>query len=163
MNVNIETATIKLLGRLYEIERQSFRSEAFSKRQISYLLKDYNSISLVARVDNEIVAFVIGRIEVEVEMLYGHIFTLETVPAYRRKGIAKKLLSALEKLFLERGASESRLEVREDNSFAICLYQKLGYKQIGRVEGYYGNASGLCFVKSIATKGGFLETSPNPT
>ncbi len=161
MNVNIESANVKLLERLYEIEKQSFRNEAFSKRQIGYLLRDFNSISLVGRVNDEIVAFVIGRIEVEGKTLYGHIFTLETVPIYRRKGIAQKLLKALEIMFLERGAAESRLEVREDNSYALNLYRKLGYRQTGKMEGYYGNAAGLSFRKKLTIKGGFLETSAN--
>jgi [ribosomal protein S18]-alanine N-acetyltransferase len=149
MNVKIETATIELLEKLYEIEKQSFQNEAFSKRQIGCLLKDFNSITLVARVSDEIVAFAIGRIEHEARKVYGHVFTLETVPSYRRKGIAQELLKALEKMFVERGAVESRLEVREDNLFALSLYQKLGYKQVKRIVGYYGNAPGLHFKKKL--------------
>lgn len=161
MNLKIETATFALLEKLFEIEKQSFRNEAFSKRQIGYLLRDYNSISLVARVNDEIVAFAIGRIELEAKKLYGHIFTLETVPAFRRKGIAQKLLKALEAIFAERGALESRLEVREDNVFAIGLYQKLGYEQVGKNYRYYGNAPGLYFKKKLAVKDAYSEESTN--
>ena len=152
MAVKIGTATIKLLDRLYEIEKQSFQHEAFSKREIGYLLKDYNSVSLVARVNGDVVAFAIGRIEQEEGTLYGHIFTLETLPLHRRKGIAKKLLKELEAMFAERGARESRLEVRENNIAAVTLYQKFGYEQVGRLEGYYGNANGLHFKKELVTK-----------
>ena len=53
MEVKIETATIKLLDKLYELEEECFDQEAFSKRQIAYLLTDYNTIALVAKVDGD--------------------------------------------------------------------------------------------------------------
>jgi ribosomal protein S18 acetylase RimI-like enzyme len=152
MDVKIVTATTKLLDKLYEIEKQSFQREAFSKRDIGYLLRDYNSISLAGQVEGEVVAFVIGRMEMEGGTLFGHIFTLETLPAHRRTGIAQKLLTELEALFAERGAMESRLEVREDNEAAISLYQKLGYKQVSLLEGYYGIAHGLYLKKDLTHK-----------
>jgi ribosomal protein S18 acetylase RimI-like enzyme len=152
MDVRIQTATAKLLDTLYEIEKQSFQHEAFSKREIDYLLRDYNSISLAALVNGDVVAFAIGRMEQEDGMLFGHIFTLETLSTHRRKGIAEKLLSELETLFVERGAVESRLEVREDNAAAISLYEKLGYKRVGRLEGYYGKAPGLYLKKDLSPK-----------
>jgi hypothetical protein len=40
MEVKIETATIKLLDQLYQIEEKCFDQEAFSKRQIAYLLSN---------------------------------------------------------------------------------------------------------------------------
>jgi ribosomal protein S18 acetylase RimI-like enzyme len=149
MDVKIETATTKLLDKLYEIEKQSFQKEAFRKQQIAYLLTDYNAISLVARVNDEVVGFVIGRMDVARGTLYGHILTLETLPSHRRKGVAEKLLSELEALFREKGASESRLEVREDNVAAVSLYLKLGYKRVSRLEGYYGTAHGLYLRKNL--------------
>ncbi len=152
MDVKIETATKRMLDRLYEIEQQSFHQEAFSKRMIGYLLEDYNSLSLVARVNDEVVAFAIGRLESEDDSRFGHIFTLETLPAFQRRGIAKKLLTRLETFFIKKGAGESRLEVREDNFAAITLYQKLGYQQVGRLEGYYGKAPGLYLKKKLQLK-----------
>jgi len=148
MDIKIETATITLLDRLYEIEKQSFNHEAFTKQQISYLLTDYNAISLAARVNGEIVGFAIGRMDEARRTPYGHILTLETLPSHRRGGVAQKLLIELEALFTEKGAVESRLEVRDDNVAAISLYQKLGYKRVGKLERYYGNAHGLYLKKS---------------
>jgi ribosomal protein S18 acetylase RimI-like enzyme len=106
-------------------------------------------MSLIARVNSEIVGFIIGRIEITRGTLYGHIITLETLPSYRRRGVAEKLLRALEALFSRKGATESRLEVREDNIVAINLYQKLGYKSVAKLEGYYGTAHGLYLQKNL--------------
>ena len=59
MEIKIESASIRLLDKLYEIEEQCFDQEAFTKRQISYLLTDYNTIALVAKVNSDIAGFII--------------------------------------------------------------------------------------------------------
>ena len=53
MAVEIEDATLEHLDKLFEIELQCFTNEAFTKRQISYLLTDYNTIGLVAKIKND--------------------------------------------------------------------------------------------------------------
>jgi ribosomal protein S18 acetylase RimI-like enzyme len=140
------------LDKLYEIEKQSFQKEAFTKQQIAYLLTDYNAVSLMARANGEVIAFAIGRIDVVRGTRYGHILTIETLPSHRRKGVAQKLLTELEELFRQKGSVESRLEVREDNASAISLYLSLGYKRAGRLERYYGNAHGLFLKKQLVPK-----------
>ena len=149
MRIEIETATTKLLDKLYEIETQSFRNEAFTKQEIAYFLTDYNAIGLAARVNGEIVGFAIGRIDAARGTQYGHILTIEALPSHRRKGIAEKLLTDLETLFKQKGAKESRLEVREDNTAAISLYQKLGYERVGKLERYYVDAHALTLKKAL--------------
>jgi ribosomal-protein-alanine acetyltransferase len=149
MEIKIEDASTRLLDKLYEIEKQCFEREAFSKQQIAYLLTDYNAIGLVARVNGKIAGFVIGRIEIVRNMPFAHILTVDIAPPYRRKGTAQKLLREIETLFKERGAKECRLEVREDNVAASNLYQKLGYKKMGKLEKYYGDAHGLYLKKTL--------------
>ena len=149
MRIEIETATIKLLDKLFEIEKHSFQKEAFTKAEIAYLLTDYNAIGLAARVNGEIVGFAIGIIDSAKGTPCGHILTIEALPSHRRKGIAEKLLTDLEELFKEKGAKESCLEVREDNAAAIGLYQKLGYKRVGKLERYYGDTHGLYLKKTL--------------
>jgi ribosomal-protein-alanine acetyltransferase len=149
MEVKIEDASTRFLDRFYEIEKQCFEREAFTKQQIAYLLTDYNAISLVARVNGQIAGFVIGRIDIVRNAPFGHILTIDIPPSYRRKGIAQKLLRKIEAVFKERGIKECRLEVREDNVAASNLYQKLGYKKAGKLEKYYGDAHGLYLKKTL--------------
>jgi ribosomal-protein-alanine acetyltransferase len=149
MKTKIEDATTSVLEELYTIEKQCFGKEAFSKQQIAYLLTDYNTITLTARINNEIAGFVIGQIDIINNTPTGHIITVNTVPAYRRKGIARKLLREIEALFKKKSIKECRLEVREDNIAAAKLYQKLGYKQVGKLEKYYGDAHGLHLKKPL--------------
>ena len=147
MEVKIETASTILLDKLYAIEEQCFNEEAFTKRQIAYLLTDYNTIALVAKVNTEVAGFVIIQIEMD-NNEFGHIITLNIAPSFRHKGIATKLMQEIESLLKQRGVSECHLEVREDNNAAIKLYQKLGYQTMGKLDRYYGKKHGI-YLKKI--------------
>jgi|SRR5665647_260307 len=149
MEVKIETATIKLLDKFCEIEEQCFDQEAFSKRQISYLLTDYNTIALMAKTENDIAGFIIVQVEVEENTEFGHIITINVAPKHRRQGTATKLLHEIENLLKQKGINQCRLEVREDNKHAIKLYQKLGYQTVGILENYYGKKHGLHLKKLL--------------
>jgi ribosomal-protein-alanine N-acetyltransferase len=148
LEIKIETATIRILDSLYQIEEQCFSEEAFTKRQIAYLLTDYNTIALVAKVQTDIAGFIIAQVETD-NTEYGHIITLNVAPNCRHKGIATKLLQEIETLLKDRGIIESRLEVREDNNIAIKLYHKLGYQTVGKLERYYGKKHGIYLKKSL--------------
>jgi ribosomal-protein-alanine acetyltransferase len=149
MEVKIETASPKLLDQLYKIEEQCFDQEAFTKRQIAYLLSDYNSVSLVAKANNDIAGFIITQIEVEENTEFGHIITINVAPKCRHQKIATRLLQEIEALLKQKGISECRLEVREDNHPAIKLYQKLGYQTMGKLKNYYGKKHGIYFKKAL--------------
>jgi len=149
MEITLEDASIRHLDKLYEIEKECFTKEAFTKQQIAYLLTDYNSIGIIAKINNEIVGFIIGRIEIRRKAPIGHILTIDIAPAHRRKGIAQRLFEETEKIFEEKGVKECRLEVREDNVAALNLYHKLGYMKVGKLEKYYGNAHGIYLTKAL--------------
>jgi [ribosomal protein S18]-alanine N-acetyltransferase len=149
MEIKLETASPKLLDKLFEIEQQCFDQEAFTKRQIAYLLTDYNTIGLIAKADIEIAGFVIAQVEMEEDVTFGHIITLNIAKEFRGKGIAQKLLREVETILKEKGIRECRLEVREDNHAAIKLYQALGYQKISKLERYYGRAHGLYLRKTL--------------
>jgi ribosomal-protein-alanine acetyltransferase len=149
MGFTIESASIRHLDRLYTIEKECFDKEAFTKQQIASLLSDYNSISLIAKISSEIVGFIIGMVYYERNTPVGHILTIDVALAYRKRGIAQKLLQGIEKIFREKGLRAVHLEVREDNIAALRLYQKLGYKKIAKLENYYGNAHGIYLKKDL--------------
>jgi ribosomal-protein-alanine acetyltransferase len=149
MEIKVGDASVKFLDKFYEIEKQCFQREAFTKQQIAYLLTEYNAIGLAARVNSEIAGFAIARVDIGRNTSFGHILTVDIAPAYRRKGIAQKLLQEIETIFREKGIKECHLEVREDNVAALNLYQKLGYKKVGKLEKYYGEAHGLYLQKTL--------------
>jgi len=149
MEIQIDDASLKYLDKLVQIEKQCFTSEAFSRQQISYLLTDFNTISLVAKVNGEIAGFVILQLENQDTVVFGHIITLNVAESYRKKGVAQRLLSECEDILKSRGVLECRLEVRQDNVAAINLYKRLGYVELGLLEGYYGRKHGLYLKKNL--------------
>ena len=149
MPITIEDASIRHLDKLYEIEMECFEREAFTKQQIAHLLTDYDSVSLVAKVNGEIIGFIIGMVYLERNSLIGHILTIDISPIHRRKGTAQKLLQEIEKIFTEKGVKACRLEVKEDNIAALRLYQKFGYKKVAKLKNYYGNAHGIYLKKDL--------------
>ncbi|MDR0471172.1 MAG: GNAT family N-acetyltransferase [Nitrososphaerota archaeon] len=147
-SIKIESADLKFIDAYYQIETQCFDAEAFSKGQLVYLLTAYNVIALAAKADFDVAGFIVVQVETD-DTEFGHIITLSVAQKYRCMHIATRLLEEIEFLLKRRGIAECRLEVREDNSVAIGLYQKLGYQKIGKLKRYYGNAHGLYFKKML--------------
>jgi len=156
MTLRIKQATIEDLEKLYNIEKECFTFEAFSKGQIASLLKASNSVSLVAEENNEILGFIIGLIYNEQEEKIGHIFTIDVAIKHRRKGVGLKLLKELEKIFIKKGAKACYLEVRVDNSAARQLYHKQGYKEIEELKNFYRKGiHGIRLKKNLTAAKGF--------
>lgn len=72
-----------------------------------------------------------------------------TVPAYRGKGLATRVLAELEAWASELGYSKCILETGKRQREAIALYEKNGYQRIPNYGPYIGVENSLCFEKSI--------------
>lgn len=136
LSITIQQATVNDLDTLYEIERECFTTEAFTKEQIAYLLQNPSAVSLVAKIDGETVGFIIGS-TYRGNKRIGHVYTIDVALKHRRKGIGLRLLNELEQIFVENGVETCYLEVRIDNVAARELYRKQGYIETGRLKGYY--------------------------
>jgi len=150
MSVTIQEASIEHLDKLYEIEMECFQKEAFTRRQIAYLLTDYNSVSLVASIEGEIVGFIVGRVYADAKKAIGRILTIDVSSKHRRKGIGLKLLQEIERIFKNYGVEVCYLEAREDNIAALNLYRRYGYEKVGKLKNYYEDAHGVRLKKSLA-------------
>jgi ribosomal-protein-alanine acetyltransferase len=136
LSITIQQATVNDLDTLYEIERECFTTEAFTKEQIAYILQNPSAVSLVAKIDGETVGFTIG-LTYRGNKRIGHVYTIDVALKHRRKGIGLRLLNELEQIFVENGVETCYLEVRIDNVAARELYRKQGYIETGRLKGYY--------------------------
>ena len=67
----------------------------------------------------------------------GYISNVAVAPERRRSGIADALLSALERRAREKELAFLTLEVRAGNAAAIALYEKHGFRAVGRRKSYY--------------------------
>ncbi len=65
------------------------------------------------------------------------ITNIAVLPDYRRRGIGGLILERLTEEAEKRGSELLQLEVRESNLPASALYEKLGFKIVGRRKNYY--------------------------
>ena len=66
-----------------------------------------------------------------------HITNLAVRPEFRRRGIARALLSHVMEGARQSGVELVFLEVRPTNLEALALYESFGFRVIGRRKGYY--------------------------
>ena len=67
----------------------------------------------------------------------GHITTIAVDPPWHRHKVGSRLLLALTKEALRRGATSLTLEVRLHNKGAQSLYRKFGFRPVGVRKNYY--------------------------
>lgn len=72
-----------------------------------------------------------------------------TSPESRKKGIATKILTELEKWVFELSYGRCILETGKKQPEAIGLYKKSGYTQIPNYGQYSGVENSVCFVKEL--------------
>ena len=65
------------------------------------------------------------------------ILTLAVDPGYRRQGLGARLVAGAAAVAASRGAWRLLLEVGEGNAPARALYDRAGFRQVGRRPGYY--------------------------
>lgn len=134
---------------LERIEAVSFTGDRLSRRSLNHHLTSKTADVFVAEVARVIMGYAM--------MFYrstssvGRLYSIATLPEARGKGVAAGLMAACERAARKRGCGTLRLEVREDNTGAIRLYEKLGYDRFGRYENYYEDgAPALRFEKSLS-------------
>lgn len=153
MSLTIRQAAVDDLQVLWEIEKECFSVEAFTREEIAYLLRFPAGVNLVAQIDHKIVGFILSLTYKINKIQAGHIFTIDVLVEHRRKGVASKLLRELERSLTEKNIKTCFLEVRTDNVAALKLYQKHGYTEVEHLKNYYGNeVDGLRLKKKFSLK-----------
>lgn len=134
-----DTATIAAL------HAASFR-RGWGEDEIHRLLADPSVLAHVARLGSTTTAFIISRAAAgEAEIL-----SVAVGPPWRRRGIAGPLLDLHLRRLAGLGVGTVFLEVDEQNSAALKLYARAGFREIGRRQGYYqGGASALILCRDL--------------
>lgn len=146
---DIRPLAISQLDECWRLDQRCFvDGEAYSRETFEYLLTAPESVSYrAATTGGSMVGFVIGLIEPDHT---GHITTIGVAPDHRRRRLAKRLMSEVEKGFRQRSVRLVRLEVRSLNIPAQKLYERLGYAVTQRLPKYYSNGGdGLLMLKSL--------------
>ena len=133
MTMLIRKMTLDDLDQVTAIDRVSF-SLPWPERSFRFDLTDNPaSRCWVAELDGKVVGMIVSWLIVD-EV---HVATIATHPEYRRRGIAKRLLTHTLQHLKEEGAQSSFLEVRASNFAAQDMYRKFGYEESGVRPRYY--------------------------
>ena len=124
--------TVDDIAQVAEIERQIF-SIPWSEKAFRDSMESDNTIYIVAK-ENDNVA---GYAGMYLSFEEGNITNVAVNPLSRRKGIGEKIVRDILNRAYEKGVRDVFLEVRETNSVAIALYEKIGFKEEGIRKNFY--------------------------
>ena len=117
---------IDYIEQIFNLEKEIFKSSAFSKSYLNPLIKGDNSFIYVYLIDNKVCGYLIILDSIDVY----EILAIATIEKYRNKGIAQELLDKIK-------TKDIFLEVRESNKVAINFYKKNNFKEISIRKNYY--------------------------
>ena len=135
MPADIRSARATDIDRLVAIENAVFETDRISRRSFRQLVERDTAKILVAEVAGVAVGYcvVLFRKGSGVARLY----SIGVLPDRASTGSGRALLAAAEEVAYRNDRLLLRLEVREENVRAIALYEKNGYRRIGREDDYY--------------------------
>ena len=121
------------LDRVSQIEKECF-STPWSRDSFEDMIDNEAALYMVAE-DN---GYIVANCGVIIAAGEGDICNVAVDPSYRKRGIAKLLLTrVMEEASKEMGVLSFTLEVRRSNTAAISLYEKLGFVNEGIRPGFY--------------------------
>lgn len=128
-------AELSDVGRLAALEIELFQTDRCSKKSLRHLIKHAHVIVAKLAENGAIVGYAIllGR-KNSIKM---RIYSFGIIAAARNKGIAGKMIAALEKIAVHAQRRMLTLEVSDGNTAAVNLYKKHGFEQYGFRLGYY--------------------------
>ena len=124
--------TVDDISQVAEIERQIF-SIPWSEKAFRNSMESDNTIYIVAKENNNVEGYAGMYLSFE----EGNITNVAVNPLSRRKGIGEKIVRDILNRAYEKGVRDVFLEVRETNSVAIALYEKIGFKEEGIRKNFY--------------------------
>lgn len=133
--VAIVAMTAEHVEALMAHEQAMFGTEAWSTAAYRTELADTERRHYLSALDSS--GELVGWAGVMVIADSAEILTVGVVPAARRRGIGRRLLTALLAEARRRDAVEAFLEVRVDNEAAQELYLADGFMRVGLRPGYY--------------------------
>ncbi|MDD4110368.1 MAG: ribosomal protein S18-alanine N-acetyltransferase [Clostridia bacterium] len=139
MQEKINKLTEKNLDDVFKISKEQFKEHSWTSDQFKDCLTNKSYISYVLTIDNNVASFLIAQNQIDSINL----LLIGTKNEYKKMSLATTLIN---KLFDNK--IKIWLEVRKDNSPAINLYKKLGFKELYERKNYYKDGtSALIFEK----------------
>lgn len=125
------------LAAAFEPYRAAYTPTAFSdttldERTIEERLRRMHVFVAVAD------AIVVGTVAAAVAGREGHLRGMAVLPSHSGRGLASRLLTAIERELRRRGCSSVTLDTTEPLRRAMRLYERSGYQRTGRTADFFG-------------------------
>lgn len=137
---------------LFALDHKCFPPRiAYSRADLRYFLSRPLSITVAAEDEaRALVGFAIAESYLEGGKRVGHIVTIDVEPAVRRQGVGQALMTAMLDGLRKLEAVLVRLEVAVDNGAAQAFYRHHGFRETGRIAGFYmGTLDALTMEKTL--------------
>ena len=133
-DIEIKRVTQPMLREIADIESICFHSAAWSEKSLEILLS-FEAVGFAAFLDGKLVGYV-GMMTVLDE---GQITNVAVLPEFRRKGVARALMTAIDGFAKSVGIVFLSLEVRCSNEAARGLYRTEGWIEAGQRRSFYSS------------------------
>ncbi|MGQ8363895.1 GNAT family N-acetyltransferase/peptidase C39 family protein [Glaciecola sp. 1036] len=137
IEVSFKKASLEHLDQLLALETQSFKTDRLSRRRFKHWIASDHGIFVVAMCDERLLGY--GLVIMRKGTRLARLYSIAVSSDAQGLGIGKNLLAKLEQKSVEAGKLFLRLEVASNNTVAISLYEKSGYRKFGIYKGYYNN------------------------
>ena len=123
-------------------------SWSWTPARVQHFISGSDSSVIVARRERRIAAFAIMHFGDDV----AHLNLLAVAPRHRRQGLGSQLMQWLTATAIEAGVFRINLELRTQNETARNFYGRLGFAELGVVQGYYqGREAALRMSRKLGT------------
>jgi len=149
MNLKINKAMISDIDELIFCNKRNLPIYYKSEDYINFIKND-NFITLIARIDNKIIGYIIGEYSFQKNLF--HILSFAVDQDFRRKNIGSILMNRIINYAKYKfiNLNYSSLNVSEHNYKAIKFYETNGFKLIKIIKNYYSsNDNGFYYLKKI--------------
>ena len=120
---------------------------SWTPARVQHFITGPESSVVVARRERQSAAFAIMHFGDDV----AHLNLLAVAPEHRRQGLGRQLIGWLTETAIEAGVFRINLELRLRNEPARIFYERLGFDQLGVVQGYYqGREAALRMSRRLA-------------
>jgi ribosomal-protein-alanine N-acetyltransferase len=133
----LSPASVRDAHALASLHAASFH-RGWSDGELEALLIDRNVVAHRATVGRSLAGFIVSRVAAD----EAEILSIAVAASRRGKGLARQLLDLNLRRLAGLGARTVFLEVDEANEPARRLYQRAGFREVGRREGYYPAGKG---------------------
>ena len=151
MTYTVRRAERADLAPVLELETH-FDGDRLSRRSLLHFLRTPSARVWVASTQEKVICAALVML-VRSQSTVARIYSLVVAPEFRGRGVASALIARAENDARRLGRVQVSLEVRQDNTPALRLYERLGYRVHRALPQYYDDgAAGLRLRKQLVSQ-----------